>query len=93
MLPLHDLQRRAATSMQAVRAQPLRCENSGDAVMNYDAYLKTDGVGRNVLEARIRDMVRALRELTEENRRLSLRGHTCGVLGSCNHDAQRPETD
>lgn len=34
--------------------------------MNYDAYLKTDGVGRNVLEARIRDMVRELKTLHEK---------------------------
>ena len=55
--------------------------------MNYDELAYVEGEGRNVLEAKLRAAVRELRKLAEENRvlRAEKQGHTCGVLGACDH--------
>jgi hypothetical protein len=69
--------------------------------VNYDELAYVEGEGRNVLEAKLRAAVRELRslndnltathsrctELLEENRalRAEKQGHTCGVLGPCDH--------
>jgi hypothetical protein len=69
--------------------------------VNYDELAYVEGDGRNVLEAKLRAAVRELKllndnltsvqsrctELFEENRalRAEKQGHTCGVLGACDH--------